>query len=74
MLENTIVAIAGEKRPSNTFERFDPEVTLLVRPLLRPGCTERLLQVGEWTRGDYKLRTMRVQADATVVPKSFYSC
>ena len=70
MLENTIVAIAGEKRPSNTFEKFDPEVTLLVRP----GYTERLLQVGEWTRGDYKLRTMRVQADATVVPKSFYSC
>lgn len=31
MLENNIVAIGGEKRPSNTFEKFDPEVRLVVR-------------------------------------------
>ena len=26
MLENNIVVIGGEKRPSNTFESFDPQV------------------------------------------------
>ena len=71
MLENNIVAIGGEKRPSNTFEKFDPKVINV--SLVRRRCN-KLVQVGQWTRGDYKLKTMRVQADATVVPKSFYSC
>ena len=33
MLENNIVAIGGEKRPSNTFEVFEPEVRLEVARL-----------------------------------------
>ena len=27
MLENNIMVIGGEKRPSNTLESFDPKVT-----------------------------------------------
>ena len=30
MLENNIVVIGGEKRPSNTLETFDPKVSCLV--------------------------------------------
>ena len=29
MLENNIVVIGGEKRPSNTLETFDPKVSCL---------------------------------------------
>ena len=72
MLENNIVVIGGEKRPSNTFERFDPEV--ITTSVWRGLAVLRDCSGGEWAKGDYKLKTMRVQADATVVPKSFYSC
>ena len=30
MLENNIVVIGGEKRPSNTLETFDPKVSCLI--------------------------------------------
>ena len=35
MLENNIVVIGGEKRPSNTLETYDPKVSRSIR---QRGC------------------------------------
>jgi len=55
VIEISILAVGGMKRPSNNFEIFDQKN-------------------GNWIDGTYKLKTQRTQADAALVPKSFYGC
>ena len=71
-MENKIIAIGGELRPTKNVEIFDSSVKQLFFFLCM--FLTRFIQAEKWKTGTYKLKTSRTQAVATVVPKSFYSC